>query len=130
MEYINSLNCYCGSNQLYVDCCLPYINRTQKAPTALALMRSRYTAYATQAVDYIIETTQVAQQKELSKAEIYNWSKHNDWQKLEIIDYSNTIVEFKAYFKTNQNQIQIHHERSSFEFVEGSWYYVNGIFRD
>jgi SEC-C motif-containing protein len=93
-------------------------------------MRSRYTAYATQAVDYIIETTQVAQQKELSKAEIYNWSKHNDWQKLEIIDYSNTIVEFKAYFKTNHNQIQIHHERSSFEFVEGSWYYVNGIFLD
>jgi SEC-C motif-containing protein len=127
---MNQLNCYCGSNQLYKNCCLPYINQIQKAPTALALMRSRYTAYATQAIDYIVETTQFSQQKDLSKAELYNWSKGNDWQKLEILHFSDTIVEFKAYYKTNQQAMEVHHEQSLFEWVNGQWYYVSGIFID
>ena len=127
---MTQLNCYCGSNQLYVNCCLPYINQIQKAPTALALMRSRYTAYATQAIDYIVETTQLSQQKDLSKVELYNWSKGNDWQKLEILNFSDTIVEFKAYYKTNQQAMEVHHERSLFEWVNGQWYYVSGIFID
>jgi len=100
------------------------------APTALALMRSRYTAYATQAIDYIVETTQLSQQKDLSKAELYNWSKGNDWQKLEILNFSDTIVEFKAYYKTDQQHTQVHHERSLFEWVNEQWYYVSGIFID
>ena len=39
--------CYCNSQKSFHDCCEPYIQCLKKAPTAEALMRSRYSAYAT-----------------------------------------------------------------------------------
>ena len=47
--------CHCGSGKPYVKCCEPYING-EPAPTAEALMRSRYSAYVVGAVDYLGET--------------------------------------------------------------------------
>jgi SEC-C motif-containing protein len=39
--------CPCGSdNKKYTDCCGRYLDGGEAAPTAEALMRSRYTAYA------------------------------------------------------------------------------------
>ncbi len=37
--------CPCGSNKPYTDCCARYVEGNKHAPTAEALMRSRYTAY-------------------------------------------------------------------------------------
>ncbi len=37
--------CPCTSKKLYKDCCRPYVEQTIDAPTAEALMRSRYTAF-------------------------------------------------------------------------------------
>ena len=48
--------CPCGSGKNYSDCCQPLIKGKTKAPTAEALMRSRYSAYVEHAIDYIIET--------------------------------------------------------------------------
>lgn len=39
--------CYCNSQKEFKDCCEPYIKGLEKAPTAEALIRSRYSAYAT-----------------------------------------------------------------------------------
>lgn len=36
--------CYCNSQKEFKDCCEPYIKGLEKAPTAEALMRSRYSA--------------------------------------------------------------------------------------
>ena len=120
--------CYCGSQIIFQDCCQKYLVGTQKAPTALALMKSRYCAYATHQVDYLLHTTHSSQQKYYSKAAILNWAKANEWQKLEIIAATENTVEFKAYFLDENQQEQIHHEFSTFKKENNSWFYVDGKF--
>src|SRR3970282_2574017 len=51
----NSL-CPCGSNKKYSECCARYVDNSEPAPTAEALMRSRYTAYTQLAEDYLLAT--------------------------------------------------------------------------
>ena len=48
--------CHCGSGQSYESCCAPYVTGAEQAPTAEALMRSRYSAYVEHAIDYLGET--------------------------------------------------------------------------
>jgi SEC-C motif-containing protein len=120
--------CYCGSNKKSSDCCEPYINGMIKAPTAEALMRSRYVAYVTHAVDYLVETTCVSERKYHLRSDILNWSVSNNWLKLEIIKATENTVEFKAYFIDSNGNNQIHHEDSTFVFENGSWFYLDGSF--
>lgn len=120
--------CYCGSSNSYKECCEKFINSSQNAPTAEALMRSRYSAYATQAVGYLIESTAVLQSKLLIKSDILEWSQSNKWNKLEIIEATENTVEFKAYYTDSNNLSYIHHEKSTFIIEDGKWYYVDGEF--
>ena len=120
--------CFCGSQQMFADCCDPYIKEIKKAPTAEALMRSRYSAYATQKADYLMRTTHISTRKNHSKNDILDWSKSNNWLRLEILDVSETTVEFKAYFIDDSLQANIHHEKSAFKNEKGSWFYVDGKF--
>ena len=120
--------CYCGSSNSYKECCEKFINSSQNASTAEALMRSRYSAYATQAVGYLIATTAVFQRKLLIKSDILEWSQSNKWNKLEIIEATENTVEFKAYYTDSNNLSYIHHEKSTFIIEDGKWYYVDGEF--
>jgi len=122
------VNCYCGSGLPFENCCQPYINGILKAPTAEALMRSRYTAFATGAADYLVETTHSSTRKFHKKAEILNWSQSNQWIKLEVLASTATTVKFKAYYLDYQLNAQIHEEHSSFIFENGSWFYVDGVY--
>jgi len=124
----NLIRCFCGSAISFQDCCQKYNDGIQKAPTALALMKSRYSAYATHNVDYLWNTTHVSQRKYYSKEEILHWAKANQWQKLEIISATENTVEFKAYFLDENMLNQVHHEFSTFKQENGSWFYVNGKF--
>jgi len=57
IPYIKGMkNCPCGSGRQYSECCGVYISGKAKAPTAEALMRSRYTAYALHDIDYALKT--------------------------------------------------------------------------
>lgn len=125
----NSVSCFCGSAISFQDCCGKYIDGSEKAPTALALMKSRYAAYATHQVDYLLNTTHISQRKYYSKADILNWATANEWQKLEIIAVTENTVEFKAYFLDENKQNQIHHEFSTFKKENDSWFYVDGKFK-
>ena len=120
--------CYCGSQKSFQECCETFINQTQKAPTALALMKSRYAAYVTLQADYLLTTTHISKRKSHSKSEILNWAKSNQWLKLEIIKSTENTVEFKAYFLDSKFEKQIHHELSTFKLEKGSWFYVDGQF--
>jgi SEC-C motif-containing protein len=126
---MDKLFCYCGSQNSFESCCSLYINGVQKAPTALALMKSRYSAYATHQADYLLATTYALQRKYYSREEILNWATANQWKKLEIISVTETTVEFKAYFVDANNENQIHYEFSTFKKEEGSWFYVDGKFK-
>ncbi len=124
----NSGLCFCGSAILFQDCCQKYIDGREKAPTALALMKSRYSAYATHQADYLLNTTHSSERKYYSKAEILNWAITNEWQKLEIISSTENTVEFKAYFRDKNKVNQVHCEFSTFQQENGNWFYVDGKF--
>lgn len=123
-----SIECYCGSTKQFQDCCEPIIKGSEKATTAEALMRSRYSAYASHQADYLVATTHISQRKHYPKTEILNWATTNKWLKLEIVKTTENTVEFKAYFSDNALQNHIHHELSTFTFENGSWFYVDGQF--
>ena len=121
--------CFCGSPIPFQDCCKKYIDGIQKAPSALALMKSRYSAYATHQADYLLNTTPISRQKYFAKEAILHWATANEWQKLEIIAFTDNTVESKAYFLDENKQNQIHHEFSTFKQDNGSWFYLDGKFK-
>lgn len=126
-----STACPCGSGLTLDACCGPYVSGEKNAPTAEALMRSRYTAYVLGNAQYLHDTLAKAQQgdDELSEDEI----KAATWQKLTIRDTEGGleddergIVEFVAQYKASGTQ-HVHHERSSFIREDGRWVYETGI---
>ena len=124
-----SENCFCGSDKSFESCCNLYISGAAKAPTALALMKSRYSAYAAHQADYLLATTHSSERKYYSREEILKWAAANKWQKLEIISATENTVEFKAYFIDQNNVNQVHYEFSAFKQENGSWFYVDGKFK-
>ncbi|MCL6460948.1 MAG: hypothetical protein I4O51_03660 [Flavobacterium micromati] len=122
------MKCYCGSLKIFQECCEPVIIGLKKAPTAEALMRSRYSAYSIHYADYLIKTTHVSQRKYYSKAQILNWATGNKWINLKIISTTEFTVEFEAYFLDSKQQSKIHYELSNFVFENGNWFYVDGQF--
>ncbi|REG99422.1 YchJ family protein [Flavobacterium aquicola] len=122
-------NCYCGSDKPFESCCHLYISRIEKTPTALALMKSRYAAYAAHQADYLLATTHISERKYYSREEILKWAVSNKWQKLEIISFTEDTVEFKAYYKDENNADQVHYELSSFKKENDGWFYLDGKFK-
>ncbi len=125
-------NCPCCSGKPFKRCCAPLLLGEVKAKTPVALMRSRYTAYAIGGHgDYLYRTWWPSARSGLNKAELS--LRTNNWRKLEIIAKSQSgdrgLVEFKAFFHDANNIEQVHHERSEFCCEGGRWYYV-GFFEN
>ncbi|WMW76980.1 YchJ family metal-binding protein [Flavobacterium sp. 20NA77.7] len=121
-------NCPCGSLHSLETCCLPYINKEKQVPTAECLMRSRYTAYTLHAASYLFDTTAPLSRRFTSKKAILAWAAQNTWVKLDVVDFTETTVTFKAYYFDHKGYPQEHYEKSSFCFQEGCWFYVDGVF--
>ena len=120
--------CPCGSGKEFKDCCEPLITGVKPATSAEALMRSRYTAYATENVDYILSTTHASKTAEVKREEVSQWSKNTEWKRLEILSTpSDDKVEFVAYFRENGDMKQ-HHELASFKQEAGKWYFYDAEF--
>ena len=119
-------NCYCGNTVSFQDCCEPYIKGIKNAPTAETLMRSRYSAFATGAADYLVNTTHISKRKYHNKRDILAWSQANKWLKLEVLASTETTVTFKAYYLDENLKAQVHYEHSTFKLENGKWFYVDG----
>jgi SEC-C motif-containing protein len=117
----------CGSGKLYANCCKPYIKGKKNALTPEALMRSRYTAYATHEIDYIIDTCK--DYVKIKRGNIEDWSNNSKWLGFEIlsIDTGETTgsVEFKAKYEQGQ-LVNVHHEKAYFVKEEERWLYASG----
>lgn len=126
---MTELACPCGLGN-YLTCCQPLHLGQTKATTAQQLMRSRYSAFAKQQIDYIVRTTALGQQSSLDVAAIADWAKSNQWLQLEIvqaqekIDKNHAQVEFEAHYHDGK-QSQIHHEVSHFVNFEAQWYFLD-----
>jgi len=121
-------NCLCGTGLPYEQCCQLLHTGQSKAKTAEALMRSRFTAYAMQNSDYLLQTWDKP-----SRPENIDFSKETGtWTSLTIISTkkggakdSKGIVEFKAYF-TQDGQEQVMNEISRFVKKQDQWFYLDG----
>lgn len=119
--------CPCGSNKPYTDCCARHVEGNEPAPTAEALMRSRYTAYTLLREDYLLATWHPSTRPtSLDLAE----DVPTKWIGLEVKRYEqqdadHAIVEFVARYKMNGRAHRLH-EVSRFVREEGRWFYVDG----
>jgi SEC-C motif-containing protein len=132
------LACPCESNKPYSKCCEVY-HLGSPAPTAEALMRSRYSAYALAnqnpaLINYLLQswhTDTRPQRLNLSGQDATKWlglqiKRHHN------IDAENAIVEFVARFKYANNlgvKAERLHETSRFKRIDGRWYYVDGDYQ-
>ena len=124
--------CPCGSGKNYSDCCQQYIKGTAKAPTAEALMRSRYSAYAEHEIDYIINTCVQRGKKDIDPQSTREWSEHSNWLGLKIIstekggitDTTGT-VEFEAVYERDGMK-ETHREVAKFKKKDDEWLYHEG----
>ena len=118
--------CYCGNSISFQDCCEPYIKGIKNATTAEVLMRSRYSAFAVGAADYLVNTTHISKRRYHNKRDILAWSQANKWLKLEVLASTETTVTFKAYYLDENLKAQVHYEHSTFKFENNKWFYVDG----
>lgn len=122
--------CPCCSGKNYAECCEIYHLGKENAPTAEALMRSRFSAYAIPNGAYLMQTTYPSKRFLHSAKDMQEWGEINEWQKLEIVATPATNqVEFKAFYKDSEGNPQIHHELSTFKKENHQWYYLTGKFK-
>ncbi|MFD6286812.1 YchJ family protein [Streptomyces sp. NPDC060205] len=115
--------CPCGLAETYEACCGRFHRGEGAAPTAEALMRSRYSAFVERDEAYLLRTwhprTRPAQ-LDLDQA--------TRWTGLEILAttegtpfHTTGTVTFRASYTGGSL-----HERSRFERADGAWVYVDG----
>jgi SEC-C motif-containing protein len=125
-----SAPCPCGSDKLLDNCCGHY-HAGAPAPTAEALMRSRYSAYVLGSIDYLVATTLPAQQTGLDKDAMHAWSTRSTWLGLDVENHEplggtqeHAWVTFVARWHDEQGD-HAHRERSAFVQAEGRWYFID-----
>ncbi|WP_232107931.1 YchJ family protein [Streptomyces gossypiisoli] len=129
--------CPCGLAETYDMCCGRFLPQsgtsstggtptgTAAAPTAEALMRSRYSAFVRRDEGYLLRTWHPR-----TRPAHLDLDPGMRWTGLEILGttegsafHSTGTVTFRASFKGGAL-----HERSRFERVDGAWVYVDGEF--
>lgn len=120
--------CPCGSGATYDVCCGRLHRGEAQAVTAEELMRSRYSAYVVDDLDYIFRTWHPRRRPEQPKPQ-----PGTTWVALEILDVvdggesdDHGVVEFRARFR-DVNGADVLHERSTFERRAGRWVYVSAV---
>lgn len=121
--------CPCNSEIKLAECCGPILAGTSSAPTAEALMRSRYTAYVQKNYDHVLKT---CHQTTRPDEDEFDDGQSVDWCGLEIVATEAGgekddagIVEFVASYRAKDGVLGLH-ERASFIKEEGQWFYVDG----
>ncbi len=124
--------CPCGSGKTFEECCGPYLMGDAKAPTALALMRARYSAYAMCSIDYLYKSSGKKVRKEFNADSCKQWSESATWTGLDVIrteqgeeNDTTGIVEFIAKYSIKDKDFE-HHEIAEFEKIDGEWFFKDG----
>lgn len=122
--------CPCGSGKKYSECCKG-LHEGSYPENALALMRSRYTAYAYHLADYIIRTTHPENPNYKKNhrqwvQEILHFSKNTQFERLEILEFVDGADKAYVTFNAHLNQHGLKQqliEKSYFEKVGDQWLY-------
>ena len=119
-------NCYCGSEKSYQECCEIRHHDLKTVENAEQLMRARYSAFCLGLIDFLYQSFHPSSRRFQKKTEIAQWSKENQWVGLEVLKATENTVEFKARFIAHDTVAYVHHEKSRFQKLQGTWYYVDG----
>lgn len=119
--------CPCLSGETYGNCCGRYHRGPQTAPTAEALMRSRYSAFAAGLSRYLLDTWHPS-----TRPAVLELDDDLQWRRLDIeettaggpLDTQGT-VKFSAYYRDGGRR-GVQTETSRFVREGGSWLYVDG----
>jgi SEC-C motif-containing protein len=127
----NTGACPCGSGQTYDACCGPVHRGERPAGTALALMRSRFTAFSVGDTPYLIKSWHPE-----TRPPAVELDDSVTWRRLQIVDTEagdtdddEGVVEFRATC-VRDGQHEVLHERSRFARVNGQWVYLDGEITD
>jgi SEC-C motif domain protein len=132
-------SCPCGSGESYHHCCEPYHQGSAIAPTAEALMRSRYAAFCQGQIDYLVATLHPDSRRPDDRRSLRQTIQSTQWVGLTILktqkgqaqDHKG-IVEFVAAYREGQaagfgaTAVKQLHERSRFVKSNSQWFYVDG----
>jgi SEC-C motif domain protein len=125
-------NCPCGSDKSFGECCEPFLKGMSNAPTAEALMRARYCAYAMADIDFIERTIHSSTRAEFNRENARKWAEESQWHGLEILnaiggkeDDAEGTVEFIATYSQKDESVK-HHEVSTFRKEDEAWAFVDG----
>lgn len=119
--------CPCGSAQAYSGCCGRW-HSGEPAPTAEALMRSRYSAFVLRNESYLLETWHPSK-----RPSRIAFNSDQKWLGLRILSaHTNghsAEVEFVARYRVGGASAARLHEHSRFVLEAGRWLYVDGDLR-
>lgn len=120
--------CPCGSRKAIALCCGPHLDGSVLPELPEALMRSRFSAFRTGVVEYILETTHPAKRRADDREELERVLRDTVWKGLKILSAPEPeedvgYVEFVAFYGNGPQQLR---ERSQFHRLDGRWYYVDG----
>jgi SEC-C motif-containing protein len=120
--------CPCGAGEAYGDCCGRFHRGEANAPTADALMRSRYTAFAVGDADYLRETWHPR-----TRPPQVTLPEGGHWTRLDVLARSgggvfdsDGTIEFEAHYELG-GQLGIEHQNSMFVRENRRWFYVSDV---
>jgi SEC-C motif-containing protein len=128
MDNTGMVACPCGTRLPYDECCGRFHRGEAAAPTAEALMRSRYSAYAERDAAYLLRTWH-----RRTRPRTVAFGEETRWTGLEItggsggalFDAAGTVT-FRAHF-TESGHPGVMVETSSFVRENGVWFYVDAV---
>ncbi|WP_323844632.1 YchJ family protein [Microbulbifer magnicolonia] len=120
-----SKSCPCGSGKPFGSCCNLYLSGQAYPNTAEALMRSRFSAFATGDLPYLRKTWHPDTCPDLDADDL-----QTQWTRLEVIrskpGLKKSVVEFKAWYLENDIEHSMH-EVSLFKLHKQRWVYVEPL---
>lgn len=119
--------CPCGSEAAFADCCQPILEGSP-APSAEALVRSRYTAFVVKNLDHVERTHAPEVRDDFNRAEAERLAQDCEWGNLRIhraTEIGDTAeVEFVVKFR-RENRLVTGATASKFRREQGQWLYVS-----
>lgn len=119
--------CPCGTGLPYAECCGP-LHAGGRAVTAEALMRSRFSAFATGDVAYLTRTWHPR-----TRPRDLDLDPDLRWYRLDVLRTErggllddDGVVEFRAHYRSPEGRGTLH-EVSRFVRERGAWLYVDGV---
>ncbi|MEU6151674.1 YchJ family metal-binding protein [Actinosynnema sp. NPDC047251] len=122
------MTCPCGLGEPYETCCGALHSGLKTAPTAEALMRSRYAAFAVADEPYLLSTWHPT-----TRPGELDLDPDQKWLRLEVLArtgggllHTTGTVEFRAIYRWQGRREELH-ENSRFVRDDGRWLYLEPV---